>query len=44
MAANGAASISSAVYAVPSELPRESNSPRIVTACEIYSAFCVVDD
>lgn len=44
MAANGAASISSAEYVVSSELPRDNNSPRIDTACEIYSGFFVVDD
>lgn len=35
MAANGAASISSAEYPVPIELPRDNNSPRMVTDCEM---------
>lgn len=44
MAASGAASISSAEYVAPNELPRESSSPSIDTACEMYSGFLVADD
>lgn len=44
IAANGAASISSAENVVPNALPRDNNSPRTVTACEIYSGFFISVD
>lgn len=37
IAANAAASAPSVKYAVPIELPRASNSPRMLMACDIYA-------